>query len=457
MPPRRLVSVGFIFTLAFTAAACGRSDLFSAHPDTHCAPEDFDCVEPDGGAKPDGATDGPVDGPKGGQGGGRAGSGGQGGTAGKGGSAGGGAGRGGAGGRAGAGGAAGRGGAAGGMAGRGGTAGGLAGRGGTAGGMAGRGGAAGGCPTGTRELCDNGKDDNCNLLSDCQDPSCFGDPFCAPPGQEICNNTLDDDDDGKIDCADPDCVASVSCKPSMGSEICDNGSDDNNNRLSDCADPQCTTFPGCLTVACTPELDFGTIAAHGANVARTFDTAERRHGLRDLRADRRLRTGRTLHADGGDGSEARLQPAGRERARGRPLPGRRGPELRTQPGRLRRRRRGGHRNAILPGPGGRRLLGDRRLLSERPRRDDRDAVDRRPRHAGGLRQRQRRRRQRADRLPGRRLLERRLVRRQRVRPRPQHRGPGSRRSEQAGDGEPGHVGGPVSSDLRRERSRAAIR
>jgi hypothetical protein len=138
--------------------------------------------------------------------------------------------------------------------------------------MAGRGGAAGGCPTGTQEICNNGKDDNCNLLSDCQDPSCFGDPVCAPPGQEICNNALDDDDDGKIDCTDSDCVSSVSCKPTMGAEICDNGVDDNDNRLADCADPQCTTFPGCLTVSCTPEVDFGTIAAHGANVARTFDT-----------------------------------------------------------------------------------------------------------------------------------------------------------------------------------------
>ena len=58
----------------------------------------------------------------------------------------------------------------------------------------------------------------------------------------------------------------------MGTEICDNGRDDNNDRLVDCADPQCTTFPGCLTISCTPEVEFGAIPAHGANVARTFDT-----------------------------------------------------------------------------------------------------------------------------------------------------------------------------------------
>ena len=55
-------------------------------------------------------------------------------------------------------------------------------------------------------------------------------------------------------------------------EICNNGKDDNNNGLVDCADPQCTTFPGCLAVDCTPDVDFGTLASHGAKVSRTVDT-----------------------------------------------------------------------------------------------------------------------------------------------------------------------------------------
>jgi hypothetical protein len=58
----------------------------------------------------------------------------------------------------------------------------------------------------------------------------------------------------------------------MGKEVCDNGVDDNLDKLVDCSDPQCTMFPACLNVACTSDVDFGTIAAHGANVFRMVET-----------------------------------------------------------------------------------------------------------------------------------------------------------------------------------------
>ena len=51
----------------------------------------------------------------------------------------------------------------------------------------------------------------------------------------------------------------------MGIEICDNRRDDNADGLVDCADPQCATFPACLAVRCQAEVDFGTLAAHGAS------------------------------------------------------------------------------------------------------------------------------------------------------------------------------------------------
>jgi len=123
-----------------------------------------------------------------------------------------------------------------------------------------------------REICTNGKDDNCNGLSDCADPGCFGDPACVKRGQEVCNNGIDDDDDGLVDCADPDCARSLACRPAMGREICDNRVDDNGDKLVDCSDPQCTTFPACLQVACTADVDFGTLAAHGAKVTRAIVT-----------------------------------------------------------------------------------------------------------------------------------------------------------------------------------------
>jgi hypothetical protein len=144
--------------------------------------------------------------------------------------------------------------------------------GGAGGGRDGGGGEVATCAA-AREICDNGRDDNCNGLSDCDDPACLGAPVCITPGLEICNNGLDDDGDGLIDCADPDCSESIACRPTVGKEICDNGVDDNGDGLVDCADPQCTQAPSCLTVDCQPQIHFGTIAVHGADVSASFDTS----------------------------------------------------------------------------------------------------------------------------------------------------------------------------------------
>jgi hypothetical protein len=123
-----------------------------------------------------------------------------------------------------------------------------------------------------KEICNNGIDDDGNGLIDCKDPACFGDPTCFVPGHEICNNGLDDDDDGLVDCKDPDCFSDPSCLPHPGTEICDNGIDDNGDKLVDCSDPQCKSFPACLSAACKADVDFGSIAASGASVTRTFST-----------------------------------------------------------------------------------------------------------------------------------------------------------------------------------------
>src|SRR5581483_5918914 len=57
----------------------------------------------------------------------------------------------------------------------------VAGTGGAAGRGAGGNGGAGGAVTCAemREICGNGKDDNCNGLADCNDPGCFGDRSCS--------------------------------------------------------------------------------------------------------------------------------------------------------------------------------------------------------------------------------------------------------------------------------------
>ncbi len=123
-----------------------------------------------------------------------------------------------------------------------------------------------------KEVCDNGKDDDGNGLVDCKDPACFGDKACVVPGREICNNNLDDDEDGLIDCQDPDCANDPSCIVSPGNEICDNGKDDNGDGLVDCSDPKCKTFPACLQAACVPDVDFGAIASSGASIMKTIST-----------------------------------------------------------------------------------------------------------------------------------------------------------------------------------------
>jgi hypothetical protein len=273
----RLALVSSLTSLVLGAGACGRSDLFSERHHGGGG------ISVDGGGGSGGGTGGNPEGIAGSIGTGSAGRGGTGGSVtgmgGRGGTGGGTAGRGGTGGSvggrggtggsvAGMGGRGGTGGSVAGMGGRGGT-GGTAGRGGTGGSMGGRGGDT--CVS-RAEICNNGVDDNCNNLADCQDPGCFGDSHCVPPGMEICNNNLDDDGDGKIDCADPDCMGSLACKPNMGMEICDNGVDDNRDNLVDCADPQCTTFPGCIAAACTADVDFGTLAPHGASVSIEINT-----------------------------------------------------------------------------------------------------------------------------------------------------------------------------------------
>jgi hypothetical protein len=241
LAPRAALVLGVV---AVGALGCGRTELFGAR--AHCAPTDTICQMQISGSA--GTTGSP-------------GTAGQSGTAGSVGSPG-------TAGNVGSPGTAGSVGAPG-------TAGtfGTAGATGTAGsmGIGGMGGTAVTCEQ-MREVCNDNRDNNCNGLADCRDPGCFGDPACVKPGQEVCNNGIDDDDDKLVDCADPDCAKSIACQPSMGREICDNGRDDNNDKLVDCSDPQCTMFPACLQVACTADVDFGTIAAHGASVGRAVDT-----------------------------------------------------------------------------------------------------------------------------------------------------------------------------------------
>ncbi|MCB9795412.1 MAG: hypothetical protein H6741_22130 [Alphaproteobacteria bacterium] len=59
----------------------------------------------------------------------------------------------------------------------------------------------------TDEDCDNGRDDDQDGLTDCEDADCVDDRAC----QEFCGNHDDDDLDGLTDCEDEDCWTHLTC------------------------------------------------------------------------------------------------------------------------------------------------------------------------------------------------------------------------------------------------------
>ena len=89
------------------------------------------------------------------------------------------------------------------------------------------------------EDCSNEVDDNGDGLTDCDDPECADAQVCAP---EDCSNEVDDDGDGHVDCQDEECLEDPACE---GIEVCWNGVDDNRDGATDCEDEQCWQEPEC--------------------------------------------------------------------------------------------------------------------------------------------------------------------------------------------------------------------
>ncbi len=130
------------------------------------------------------------------------------------------------------------------------------------------------CPGGTVETtCNDMTDDDCDGFVDCNDADCAGTPACTV---ETCDNSLDDDGDMLIDCADPDCnfqdcapnnftcvMNMCVCSSGMSTEaMCDDFVDEDCDGLMDCADPDCATFITCLGLDVTSVLQ--PVIAHGA-------------------------------------------------------------------------------------------------------------------------------------------------------------------------------------------------
>ncbi len=69
---------------------------------------------------------------------------------------------------------------------------------------------------GASERCDNGHDDDCDGLLDCEDDGCATNRNC---GEMDCADGLDDDDDGFFDCKDDECWGDMACPGVVASHV----------------------------------------------------------------------------------------------------------------------------------------------------------------------------------------------------------------------------------------------
>lgn len=102
------------------------------------------------------------------------------------------------------------------------------------------------CSDGELRFCDNGIDDDCDGIVDCEDPDCSLDPTCTedctPDEVGLCMDFEDNDCDGLIDCDDPDCRICMDRETS-----CSNSFDDDCDGLVDCQDPDCVDHSWCTS------------------------------------------------------------------------------------------------------------------------------------------------------------------------------------------------------------------
>ncbi len=120
---------------------------------------------------------------------------------------------------------------------------------------------------GAREICTDGRDNDCDVLIDCDDSACNNAVTCnpPPPTETNCRNGVDDDADGRVDCADSDCFSRPVCQ--MQVEVCDDGRDNDFDGRVDCADSDCINDPDCATNLCR-DLPNPREAARAACAAR---------------------------------------------------------------------------------------------------------------------------------------------------------------------------------------------
>jgi len=86
----------------------------------------------------------------------------------------------------------------------------------------------------TEKYCADGKDNDEEGGTDCEDQDCNNIAGCEYRVERTCNDGKDNDADGYVDCADSDCNDNAAC-----TEICTDNIDNNNNNLVDCSEEIC--------------------------------------------------------------------------------------------------------------------------------------------------------------------------------------------------------------------------
>jgi len=115
-----------------------------------------------------------------------------------------------------------------------------------------------GMPEDTEERCRDGEDNDLDNDIDCGDADCQALPLCMLMTEdgtpESCRDGADNDRDGDLDCDDSDCSTSPSCAPEISPRTCSDTLDNDGDGNADCDDPKCQVFQLCASRAESDEV-----------------------------------------------------------------------------------------------------------------------------------------------------------------------------------------------------------